>query len=748
MGFVIEDIGNLKVVKYQFPSDHGNLRELLPCWRMKLNNTILDDCISASVTDNMNNAMTSCDLTFEGIQNYASMPLSCDKTILIEQGYNDQYSEVFTGIIDDRNVSETSITEDFSIFSRNKLAKIAHPWFNTLLTNYWSTPVRISTIMAYCVGLSGLRLVYSAFDWELPRYDTSGHYPIDIMSELASKIYAQIQVIGDVVYISPKIPLDLNSPVITFRDNDDVIFLSEKNATDQYFNRVTVVSGTQRFYNNQQQNKEYTKVVDYTPMGISSYINTPEIPTLNPDDPNTYQDTFNNWADQNATTMGAAIISPDFFTSRSSELPVSVRYPPSNKYTNEEKVYFEDTFMNTGTPVKGTTCKAYGGSHKESGGTHTYSEAEYVANSYGINQGKVKIPYTVTENPEYQPWVMDSVNANIRTTFAIRDYWYDATEQIADPITKDDLAWNTYHSFPIEGLIDHIYPNFPEGQSQRWFYMREKKSHTFVVLVWGTTETIDAYCSPDRFEDVTYEQIGSDPFSPYLYPNIPPWPTPPGERAAPVFTSDAYTKTTGKDGIAYFPRCAITSIPYTREKTIPGFEFKDLADITFESVIKETIDNVYKYARAGTESGDPSRYKYIINATEYNWLITATTTQEPYGAPIPIPLDWNGTLTVDKLSEIQSFGRVVQPLTSIEDPIITDRAIAYYIANGFLNWSVAQKREIVVRVPSVPFRLRGKVVRIIDTRLDLDLNLYVISQKKTLTTTGTWDELTTLRFVL
>jgi len=53
-----------------------------------------------------------------------------------------------------------------------------------------------------------------------------------------------------------------------------------------------------------------------------------------------------------------------------------------------------------------------------------------------------------------------------------------------------------------------------------------------------------------------------------------------------------------------------------------------------------------------------------------------------------------------------------------------------------------------VKIPSVPIRLKGKVIRIVDTRLDIDLNLYVISQKRNLTKKGMWDNLDVLRFVL
>jgi len=746
MGFTTEEIGNLTVIKYQFPVDHGKLIELYPCWRVKLDGVVLEDIKSVTISEDLDNPMSSCDVEFVGIMNNVNLPLSCDKIITVEQGYNNNYLEIYRGIIDDRNLSETSKSENFSIMSRDMLAKVAHPWYNTLLNKYYETKVKISTIIGYCAGLAGMSCIYSAFDWELPNYDMSGKYPIDVISEFANKIYAQVQVIGNIVYFSPKIPRDLNNVVLTIRDNNDIVIYNERNSTDQYFNRIAISSGTQRFYNNRNQNDEHEKVVDYYPTGFNRYIYTPEIPTLNgSDDPATYEQNFNNWADANATTIGAGIITSDLFSSRDNELPCGIEPAPSFKYTNDDNVYFEKSFLNTGAVINSSTLKAYGGVHKESNGSHSYSGAEYIVGSYGLNIGRVRIPYTITDNSEYQPWNTVPTNPNIKDSMAIRDLWYDATTTVYRSGAGEEYSETRIENItPIKGLIDTLSVTFPEGQTGRWFYLKEKKTNTDIVCIWGTLGTIASSYDSSKFTDVSNERL-YEPDGPYLYPNIDIV-VDGSDKPAPVFSSDAFRKTTDENGVAYFPSVPICSVDYTRSKSMDGYDFKNQSDMTFDPSY-DVIEETYKYAHSGG-SKDPSRYKKIINDTEYNWVVTAKTTDQPFGAPIPVPTDWTGTVIVDKLSEIQSFGRVVQPLHPIEDQIITDTAIAYYIANGFLNLSVARKRRMNVKIPSVPIRLKGKVIRIVDTRLDIDLNLYVISQKRNLTKKGMWDNLDVLRFVL
>lgn len=753
---------------YTYERSNGDTRTVYPHWRLRLlgvvrehnsDSDVIEDCVELRVTHSVQDVMSKTDIELSSPMNYQYFGITSSRNIIVEQALlpqptdpsDSQYVEVFRGILDDRFMSETSRKCNFTNMSRDNLAKLAHPWFNTLMTKQWRTKVYISEIIAFCVATGSLKCKYSAFDWYLPNFDTSGQYPIDIIKMFADKIYAKVQTLNDTVYISPKIPTqeELNNPILTFWDNNDIVFLSEKNVTDQYFNRVAVIGNLGNYDNINSGEGEFRKVVDYEPLALNEFFKQPEIPTINGEEVEDYEEAFDDWAEENANTMGADVLDSLDFEDVQEPLPTAVKQAPlADRYTNENPVFFERTFINTGKPINPDTIEVHGGRHTvELNGRHTYSDAKYVDGSYGINQGKIRIPYTLTENPDYQEWALSTTIDNCIVSQSLMDKIVNVTPTGSESI--DAVLEAT--APPLEGAIDKLSVEFADGEIPRWYYLRERKAQTLIIRVWGTSETIGGMLSGDnyQYEDISQRQLNDeDPLSPLMYPNIdtdyPP--DGPGRLEAPDFDTDTFTKVTNQDGIAYFPEIPIVSVAYTRTVTKPGYDFKDSDDSSVNPSV-EVLENTYKYANSS--SSNPSLFKYIIQDTKYNWIVTAMTTEEPYGPPTPIPnSDWNGTLIVDKASEIISFGRAVEPLMPIEDPIITEKAVAYYIGNGFVNWAVAQKVEIVVKIPSVPLRLDGKVIRIVDSRMSIDLNLYVVSQVKTLEKGSCWDELTTIKFVL
>jgi hypothetical protein len=737
MGFTEEEVGSDIIVSYDFPVDSGELRDIRPDSYLTLNDVVIDNVEEIEVTDSVSDLITRADIKLSSLLNYSLFVQSPTNIIKIFMGYNGQYVEVYRGVITKRGAVENYKSSNFTVESHDKLVLLGHPFFQQYLYNKtWDYSVRASSVVSYCLSLAGLSCAYNTIDWNLYNYDTNGKYPIDVIRELLEKSYSQIQIIGDIARVYPKAPPKGARPVITFRDSNDIINLSEDYDEGNYFNRVRVIGSSGIGIDGSTNNSGGLKIVDYTPASFASLIKPNNIPTINGLDPDTYKSEYNTWMNNNKNTLGSSSIGESVtFQNSKFKLPMAKRKAPADPYTDDppEKLFFEDTFTNTGITIDPETIKVYGGKmSKNATDNFDYTGAEYVVGSMinSSSAGKIKIPYDYIENPSYQPVYKDN-NGVIGSQ--------DLYIQVTSTTGTGDAEVVT----PIQDAVTKL--EFDFAGTCKWHFLRSRKASRDVIRMWAddatAAEMADIYVFPPAVQptstksyiDVTLQTIDGNPGGTLLYPQPPD----------PTLTNYPYQSepvATDTDGKCVFKRIPISNYKATVTKS--SYTQEDIAND------KWTVNTwLSEFNLESSNSNKSTTKKYVIQDTEYNWLVTANTLPNPFGPPYPYGLDDKISLIVDNPTEISNVDRIVEPKQAIEDPIITDRQIAYYVGSNFLDWSVGSRTSVPIKIPSVPMVLRGKTVRVVESRIDRDNSLYVIEHKRIYTKKSWMDTLSTWEFV-